>query len=145
MTHRAISIRQLWAFLVAMGIKDIENRSWRLPKKYIGETVLIHAAKALFQPFRRDGFTLAQELVAERVGVKQAGLLPYKHQSAKTGGIIGAVRFNSCVNDSSSPWAIQGQYHWHIEKAWPLPFHPCKGTLGFFQTDYPHDVQMGNA
>jgi|GEM_PF-4635399 len=41
---KAISIRQPWASLIAHGIKDIENRTWKCPQKYIGQRVLIHAS-----------------------------------------------------------------------------------------------------
>ncbi|MDD3416807.1 MAG: ASCH domain-containing protein [Lachnospiraceae bacterium] len=41
---KAITIRQPWASLIAHGIKDIENRTWRCPTKHIGTRVLIHAA-----------------------------------------------------------------------------------------------------
>lgn len=40
---KAITIKQPWASLIVHGIKDIENRSWACPKKYLGERVLIHA------------------------------------------------------------------------------------------------------
>ena len=42
---KAISIKQPWASLIAHGIKDIENRTWKCPQKYIGQRVLIHASK----------------------------------------------------------------------------------------------------
>lgn len=42
---KAISIKQPWASLIAHGIKDIENRTWKCPQQYIGQRVLIHAAK----------------------------------------------------------------------------------------------------
>lgn len=41
---KAISIKQPWASLIAHGIKDIENRTWKCPQKYIGKMVLIHAS-----------------------------------------------------------------------------------------------------
>lgn len=41
---KAISIKQPWASLIAHGIKDIENRTWKCPQKYIGQRVLIHAS-----------------------------------------------------------------------------------------------------
>ena len=41
---KAISIKQPWAYLIASGIKDIENRTWKCPEKYIGTRVLIHAS-----------------------------------------------------------------------------------------------------
>ena len=42
---KAISIKQPWASLIAHGIKDIENRTWSCPQKYIGQRVLIHVSK----------------------------------------------------------------------------------------------------
>ena len=44
MIMKAISIKQPWASLIAHGIKDIENRTWKCPQKYIGQRVLIHAS-----------------------------------------------------------------------------------------------------
>jgi len=41
----AISLWQPWASLIALGVKRIETRSWPCPAKYIGERVIIHAAK----------------------------------------------------------------------------------------------------
>ena len=42
---KAITIKQPWASLIVSGLKDIENRTWSCPKKYLGKRVLIHAAK----------------------------------------------------------------------------------------------------
>lgn len=42
MKHKVLSVKQPWSFLICSGIKDIENRSWKLPEKYKGERVLIH-------------------------------------------------------------------------------------------------------
>ena len=41
---KAITIKQPWVSLIVHGIKDIENRSWACPWKYIGHRVLIHAS-----------------------------------------------------------------------------------------------------
>lgn len=43
---KALSIKQPWARLIAHGIKDIKNRTWKCPQKYIGQRVLIHASSA---------------------------------------------------------------------------------------------------
>ena len=43
---KAISIKQPWASLIAHGIKDIENRTWKCPQKYIGQRILIHASSS---------------------------------------------------------------------------------------------------
>lgn len=44
---KTISIKQPWASLIAHGIKDIENRTWKCSQKYIGQRVLIHVAKTI--------------------------------------------------------------------------------------------------
>ena len=41
---KAITIKQPWASLIVHGIKDIENRTWSCPKKYLGQRLLIHSA-----------------------------------------------------------------------------------------------------
>ena len=44
---KALTIRQPWASLIALGVKHIETRSWRAPQSLIGQTIAIHAGKAL--------------------------------------------------------------------------------------------------
>lgn len=40
---RALTIRQPWATLIALGVKTIETRSWRAPASLIGQHFAIHA------------------------------------------------------------------------------------------------------
>lgn len=40
---KALTIRQPWATLIALGVKTIETRSWRAPQALIGQTIAIHA------------------------------------------------------------------------------------------------------
>lgn len=42
---KALTIRQPWASLIALGVKHIETRSWRAPQSLIGQTIAIHAGK----------------------------------------------------------------------------------------------------
>lgn len=42
---KAITVKQPWASLIVHGIKDIENRTWPCPKRYIGKRVLIYSCK----------------------------------------------------------------------------------------------------
>ncbi|MYE38465.1 MAG: ASCH domain-containing protein [Candidatus Spechtbacteria bacterium SB0662_bin_43] len=44
---KVITLHQPWASLIALGIKDIEARSWSPPQRLIGETIAIHAAKVV--------------------------------------------------------------------------------------------------
>jgi hypothetical protein len=44
---KALSMSRPWAWLVAKGWKDIENRKWPLPKNFIlPQRIYIHAAKS---------------------------------------------------------------------------------------------------
>lgn len=123
----AISIRQPWAWCIINAGKDVENRTWPLPKKYLNTPVLIHAGK-----------TADEDAVdfLDCIGMIQSGC-PTPDTYPK-GGIVGALVFN-CCKPSGSEWAEPGLYHWGIRNAVPLPFFACKGRLGFFTVDYtPH-------
>jgi hypothetical protein len=119
-----LSIRQPWATSILHG-KDIENRSWRT--SFRGR-FLIHAGKAL----------TAADLEAWRLFVD--GTIPddqlawAKKISVRTlprGGIIGVATLIDCVIESKSPWFC-GEYGFVLAEVQPLPFMPCKGSLGFF-------------
>lgn len=40
---RALTLKQPWATIVALGLKPVENRSWKLPDALMGEDFAIHA------------------------------------------------------------------------------------------------------
>jgi len=42
---KAITIKQPWASLIVHGIKDIENRTWSCPKKYLPMSSYWHYRK----------------------------------------------------------------------------------------------------
>ena len=136
--YPCISIRQPWAWFIVNGIKNIENRTWKIPQKVIGKPVLIHAGK-----YFNDA-----EIVGIFEDVKAAGIccsapkVTLNDFKAQLGGIVGIATFTDCIQNSTSVWANQepGTWHWCIANACPLPFHPYKGRLGFFQVDYPHSV-----
>lgn len=117
-TMKALSIRQPWAWLVAHGHKDIENRQWLT---HFRGSVLIHAALGM----TRDEYAFAS-VMAEENGV----LLP-EFQALQRGGIIGQMEIVDCVTDDASPWFF-GEFGFVLKHAKPLPFQPCKGSLKFF-------------
>ncbi|MEG1402373.1 ASCH domain-containing protein [Bacteroides sp.] len=129
---KAITIKQPWTSLIVHGIKDIENRTWACPKKYIGQRVLIHASGFRGKKFEinltdeqaKDAFaTIAKECMF--------GSLPF-------GSIIGSVEIVDCVQNHPSVWAEKGVYNWVLAN--PILFAnpiPAKGKLSFW--DY-HDV-----
>lgn len=115
---RVLSIRQPWAWLIVNGYKDIENRKW--PTLERGQ-VSIHAGKVMTHEEYLDAVRFCARL---GVGV------PMEH-TLERGGIVGFAYLCGCVKKSESRW-FTGPYGFKFRNAWPLPFQPCQGQLGFF-------------
>lgn len=120
---KALSIRQPWAWLIAAGYKDIENRSWNT--KYRGK-FLIHASLTLEQ-FPEIGLQYMDLMV---------GYAIYCKNNSAIGVIIGEAEIVDVVTDSNSEWFqnIAGNRGFVIQNAklWDKPV-PCKGKLNFFE------------
>ena len=112
---KALSLRQPWAWLVAAGHKDVENRTWST--RHRGE-FLIHAAKT----FDHAGY--------ERV-LRETYLVLPAPGVFERGGIVGAAELVNCVTQHDSPW-FRGPYGFVLRNARPLPFQPLRGMPGFF-------------
>ena len=123
----AISIRQPWTWAILHAGKDVENRSWKLPKKYTNRAILLHTGKRI----DREAVTHLLHLGFD---------VPEKMEA---GGIVGMVvftGFTGCCGPDSD-WAEKGLYlQWRIGKSQALPFFPCPGRLSFFEVDYPYEV-----
>ena len=102
---KTISVKQPWAYLLAASIKNFENRTWKLPEKYKGERVLIHASAKL----AKHEFTWEQSSVLAQHDEKFD-----MHFSA----IIGSVRFVDCVINHPSIWAEKTE-RFAINESWP--------------------------
>jgi hypothetical protein len=123
----ALTIKNPWAYLIAKGIKDIENRTWSTG--YRGP-LLIHVSKT---PDIRN-CTRA---------VVNSGIMPYGEfirHLAKTenlaGNIIGIVDLVDIVKDHESEWAAPGEYHWVLKN--PVLFKkpsPHRGKLNIWHAD----------
>lgn len=147
---KAITIKQPWASLIVHGIKDIENRTWPCPKKYIGQRVLIHASK---EKDKREKPLLTDEQY-ELAG----GVSGYRtHIFGNISAIIGSVEIVDCVINHPSIWAEQTEgfvtgikpklhefitgekvtYNWVLANPilYEKPIENVKGKLSFW--DYP--------
>lgn len=125
---KTLSIRQPWAWLIAHGYKDVENRTWGTN---IRGSFLIHAG----QTFDKEGYAWVQQEFPQIS-------LPSPSRF-ELGGIVGRAELVDCVPPDSdlddrfhSPWYI-GEYGFVVANAKPLPFHPLKGKLGFFEAEHP--------
>lgn len=119
----ALSIRPPWAWLIATGWKDIENRDW--PTSYRGR-FLIHASKTY------EG----SESIRKILTPDQWQRFEAEGPRMARGALIGEATIYDCVKASRSPWFF-GPYGFAIRDARlyaePIPY---RGQLGFF------DVQM---
>jgi len=133
---KALSVRQPWATLLALGHKRIENRPRRT--KFRG-WVLIHASRT----FEADGF-LQATFTCKKAGLDATQVIIVDDDRApkKTvelyGGIIGAMRIDDSVSESSDPFFV-GPWGHVIGAAVKLPFLPLSGQLGFFEAKLPAD------
>ncbi len=126
---KTISVKQPWASLIAHGIKDIENRTWPCPQKYIGERVLIHASA---KP-DKEPYMIFNDAQMEAMDDCIMDVFDYYKQ---TGSIIGSVEIVGCIQNHSSIWAEKGVYNWVLAN--PILYAnpiPAKGKLSFW--DYP--------
>ncbi len=153
---KTITVKQPWASLIVEGIKDIENRTWKCPQKYIGKRVLIHAG------MKPDNIKLEIEGQASVKEIQMFSALGKAEDDGLFGAIIGSVVIVDCVEYHKSIWAepeydticeVGGchsptcdgcdklktikTYNWVLANPikFPEPI-PCKGKLSFW--DYPN-------
>ncbi len=121
---KALSIRQPWAWLIVNGHKDVENRSRRT---HLRGRIQVHASLGM----TRDEYAAAYA-IADEEGVE---LPPF--DKLLRGGIMGQVDIIDCLAIAvcDSPWAF-GPFCYVLSNPKPLPFQPCKGSLGFFTPDF---------
>lgn len=127
---KALSIIQPWAWLIAKGVKDIENREWRCPSAMIGKTFVIHASSK-----RSCDEYEAAEMIARKLGV----LLPSR-DALDYGAAIGTARIVSAVTSHQSPWFF-GKHGFVLadQKLWETPV-PWKDALGFWHYLLPQEA-----
>ena len=151
---KAITVKQPWASLIctprkedpAKGIKDIENRTWKCPSKYIGKRILIHSSGKSVNiglyfnaPFTRAQW--AEMNIDENFRNKCNGnTLKFLPKSV----IIGSVKIVDCVINHPSIWADETKkihppiYNWVLADPilFPEPI-PAKGKLSFWNFELP--------
>jgi hypothetical protein len=118
---KALSIQQPWAWAILYFGKDIENRSWPLPKNIHGR-ILIHAGKK----YDKDGKSYIKDMFGQRNPIY---IPPHE---CLCGGIVGSVSIYGCVQNSGSRW-FSGPYGFLLCDPAVVPFKPMRGQLGFFE------------
>jgi ASCH domain len=118
---KAISIQQPWAWLIAHGYKDVENRSWNT--KFRGG-FLVHASGTRLKHEEK-----IRALVWEQFHIE----LPHDFER---GGIVGEAEIYDVTTAPGSAWFL-GPFGFLIRNARPLEFRPLRGQLSWFEVDWP--------
>lgn len=130
---KALSLSRPWAWLCAVGLKDIENRPWALPANFeLPQRVYIHAAKSFDYG--------AAQIIVEILTPEQKER--FFNASHTPGAIIGEATITDCVDRSDSPWFF-GPHGFVLQDAVlydkPIPY---RGQLGFFEVQLPEEVRV---
>lgn len=133
--YPALSIRQPFADLVVMGVKDIENRG--RPTRLRG-TILIHAGRAKVEAAVHEDF----EARLRRVGL----LKKHDRWDFPYGAIIGMADIVDCVTEHGSEF-FNGPYGWVLANAEAFARAvPYTGKVGIFYVPsemLPRSVMRG--
>ena len=155
MKRKVLTVKQPWSYLICSGIKDIENRTWKCPKKYIGERVLIHASAD--KKLNLSALTGEQyEDACNKFDWKETRSVDRWDRSA----IIGSVEIVDCVINHPSVWAEKTEvindseftflpaygkkiYNWVLANPvlFDNPILNVKGKLGFWDYDLPEEYE----
>jgi hypothetical protein len=112
-------------------IKGVENRRWNTKLR---GAFMIHAAKGMKASDYDDACLFALQVG----GLALSNLIPAP-KDLERGGIIGAANLYTVIHpllpmqmESRLPWHMAEQYGFVLGDTRPLPFLPCKGSLGFW-------------
>lgn len=149
-TLRALTVRQPWAWAIAHGGKDVENRSW--PTSYRG-LLAIHAGarwdedgawdRRVIDAASKDqhpgGYFDPPLKVEFDTGTGRTLRLLSDNRRFVLGAVIAVAELVDVTRGDSSPWAVPGEFHWRLANVRPLDEPvPCKGRLGLWTL--PPDV-----
>lgn len=127
----ALSLTQPWAWLVVHGGKRVENRTWNT---MLRGRFLIHASKGMTEDDYLNAFDLAWSIGGEGLADRIPG-----RKVIERGGIVGVAEITGVLQRTEAPtipWHMPGQFGFLLTNVEPLPFKPCKGSLGFWNAGH---------
>ena len=131
---KCLSVRQPWAWLIVVGFKPVENRTW--PTAVRGE-VLIHAAKGCTAREYADARHFITESEHANIATRASALCFPPLAILDRGAIIGKATLVDCVTDHPSPYFVgpYGHVFTNVKRCHPFPY---KGALSYFHV--PDDI-----
>jgi len=136
---KALSGYPQWFWLMAKGWKDVENRTWPLPKNMVLPVrIYLHGSRTLED---WDCKYVIKSLI-DPWQFTQFECVNWKQYQGTIMGEIDIVSFSYRMPENNdnlySPWHIPGQYG--FKTANPVLYDkpiPYKGQLGFFSVELP--------
>lgn len=135
---KSITIKQPWASLIVHGIKDIENRTWPCPKKYLGQRVLIHSSAVPIEMINPICVFTRQQWDSFSLGFQREIICGEEYVNS---AIIGSVEIVDCVMNHPSIWAGKGVYNWVLANPtlFEEPIENVRGRLSFWDYEFSSD------
>lgn len=115
---RCLTLHRPWGQCFIHLGKDVENRPWVPPPRYIGALVALHEGKH----FNREGAIW----IAHRFG------RTFASKDVPDSRIIAVGRLTGHVTTSESPWFV-GPYGWTFEDLRAIEPIACTGALGLWR------------
>ena len=132
---KALTVKQPWGSLIALGLKDIENRTW---KTNFRGMIYIHVGKSRTKSDELEVLLTDQNYIDIHKFKKSIGVEDRVAEYMDTfplGAIIGEVEIVDCINDSKSTWAMDNHWHWVLKNPvlYEKPILNVKGKLSFWE------------
>jgi len=127
---RALTVRRPWAGAIALGIKPLENRSWKPPNRLIGCRIAIHAGMT----YDHDGARW----------IHDSGLWEPPGAATSPTGIVCVATLTGIVTVSDDPWFCEGSYGWLLTDivAIDKPIS-ARGSLGLWRLQADLSDRLG--
>lgn len=128
MIHKVITVKQPWARLIAQGVKNIENRTWKT--NYRGR-VLIHASSIPVKMINPNSVFTKEQWNSLQDGIQKEIICGEDYVNS---AIIGSIEIVDCVQNHPSVWAEKGVYNWVLANPilFDKPIEGVKGKLSFW-------------
>jgi hypothetical protein len=144
---KAITLTQPWATLMAIGEKSLETRSWRIPSRYVGQRVAIHAAKSMpsdamdlcfDEPFRQvlvaAGYPTLRSLPRGAIVATAVLAAQLRTEDVTFGQTTALWRFACGRHEQAFGNYAPGRFAWVTWSLMPLETPlPCPGRQRFWE------------
>lgn len=128
---KALTLKQPWLYTITDLDKWVENRTWPIPNKFLGEWVALHAGKTVDQREWAHAESIHGQPITKDVPI---------------GAVVAVVTFTHTVTRSQQLTGIKrkwffGPYGWVIGRKFVLDYPiPCRGMLKLWQL--PEEIKV---